>query len=297
MHIPVLLHETIKFLDPKNGDFVIDATIGGGGHSKEILKLIGRDGKLFGVDWDENQIERAKDALNTESDARITLIKGNYGDLKETLAEKESGSADAVLADLGFSSDQLEYSNRGFSFSRDEPLDMRFDAVGNDMTAMEVVNSFREDELAEIIWKYGEERMSRRIAKAIVEARRKERITTTFQLIEAIASAMPRSFGRSHINFATRTFQALRIYVNSELKNLEKLLESLNEILKPGGRIVIISFHSLEDRIVKNYFKGLEKEGKMEILTKKPITASREELESNPRARSAKLRAGKILKI
>ncbi len=295
MHTPVLLNETIKYLDPKEGDFVIDATVGAGGHSKEILKIIGLRGKLLGMDWDFEQIRRAEEILDGKLNEQVILIQGNYGDLKEIILRGKFRLADSVLVDLGFSSDQLDLSGRGFSFQKDEPLDMRFDAVGNSVTAMEVVNGSREDELAEIIWKYGEERFSRKIARAIIDRRHKERILTTFQLIEAIASAMPKTaIKNSKINFATRTFQALRIYVNQELENLERLLGSLGDILKPGGKVVIISFHSLEDRIVKNSFKGMAKEKRLEILTKKPVVAGAEEIIKNPRSRSAKLRAGKL---
>lgn len=204
--------------------------------------------------------------------------------------------ANGLILDLGFSTEELEKSGRGFSFLKDEPLDMRYDIDGEITTAAEVVNSYPEKDLADIFYIYGEERMSRQIAKKIVEERRKERIMTTGRLVEVVKMAVGKGYEKGRINPATRVFQALRIYVNKELENLETILKNLPEIIRPNGRVVIISFHSLEDRIVKNYFKQMEKEGKGEILTKKPVVASKEEIISNPRSRSAKLRAIIIIK-
>ncbi|MBI3638227.1 16S rRNA (cytosine(1402)-N(4))-methyltransferase RsmH, partial [Candidatus Wolfebacteria bacterium] len=307
-HTPVLLKETIEILDPKPGEFFIDGTIGNGGHSKEILKRIGPNGKLLGIDWDKNAIAKLQIA-ELQNCKNLILLHGNYADLPKILKNlpagrqgKKLGKANGLLLDLGFSSEQLE-SGRGFSFLKDEPLDMRYNAKSqisnlksqNNLTAAEVINQFSEKDLADIIFKYGEERFSRRIAKAITEQRKIKRILGTFNLVEIIKKAVPKSYERGRIHPATRTFQALRIYVNNELKNLENLLKNIDKIVKNEGRIAIISFHSLEDRLVKNRFKELKNEGKAVILTKKPITAGDEEIKNNPRSRSAKLRAIKII--
>ena len=331
-HIPVLLKEVIEILNPKPGEFFIDGTVGSGGHALEILKKIGPKGKLLGIDLDQKQLEktyqsilRTSDVLIWTSDVlklkikdtEIILVQGNYADLPEILKENKLPKADGLLLDLGMSSEQLEHSGRGFSFMKNEPLIMQYqfqevrpprgstsriltsiyEEVGPRKieTAAEVVNSFSEKELAEIIYKYGEERFSRKIAQKIVEERRKKRILTTFELVEVIKKSVPKNYERGRIHPATRTFMALRIYINQELTNLEKLLNSLEQALKIGGRIAIISFHSLEDRIVKNYFREKFKERKMEILTKKPIGPTFQEIQANPRSRSAKLRACSII--
>ncbi|MEK7549256.1 MAG: 16S rRNA (cytosine(1402)-N(4))-methyltransferase RsmH [Patescibacteria group bacterium] len=290
MHIPVLLKETIEFLNPQSGEFIVDATIGGGGHAAEVLKKIGDSGTLLGIDLDKEAIA---DCQSRFADYKnVILVNGNYADLSEILKQKELPKADSLLIDLGFSSRQLEKSGRGFSFLKDEKLDMRYQQETENLTAAEVINQYSEKELADIFWKYGEERNSRKIAKKIIEERKKKRILTTFNLIEIIKKAVPKNYeqGRiQRIHPATKVFQALRIYVNDELGNLEKILKNMSKILK--GRAVIISFHSLEDRLVKNYFRNLNKEGKAEILTKKPIRPSEEEIRGNPRSRSAKLRA------
>lgn len=325
-HIPVLLKEVIQFLNPKPGDFIIDGTVDGGGHAVEILKKILPDGRLLGTDLDESLLKTTESRISTElkiADLKknLKLVQGNYADLPEILrrpdlvswvgapkptfqsalrqtvgaeaSEEKLPKADGLLLDLGFSSEQLD-SGKGFSFLKDEVLDMRYSGEG--MTAAEIVNSFSEKDLADIFWKYGEERYSRQIAKKIVEERKKERILTTERLVEIVKKAVPRNYEKGRINPATRVFQALRIYVNDELGNLAKLLGNLDKILKIKGRVAIISFHSLEDRLVKNYFRDSAKSGKMEILTKKPITASEEEIKINPRSRSAKMRAAIILK-
>ncbi|MEK7143796.1 MAG: 16S rRNA (cytosine(1402)-N(4))-methyltransferase RsmH [Patescibacteria group bacterium] len=289
IHTPVFLKEAMEILNPQKGEFFIDGTIDGGGHAAEISKRIGPDGKLLGIDWDEKMIEDCRSRL--AGFKNLILRCGNYADLPEMLKNEK---ADGLFLDLGFSSEQLEKSGRGFSFLRNEPLDMRYSRK-TEQTAAAIINSFNEKDLADIFWKYGEERHSRRIAKAIVAQRKKKRILTTFDLTGVIGEAAPRSFGKTKINPATKVFQALRIYVNSELDNLEKVLNKLNRILKSKGRVGIISFHSLEDRIVKNYFRKLAKDGKAEILTKKPVRPSAEEIKENPRSRSAKLRVLKIL--
>jgi 16S rRNA (cytosine1402-N4)-methyltransferase len=217
------------------------------------------------------------------------LEYSNYANVKEVMEKYGLPKADGLLLDLGFSSTQLE-EERGMSFQKDEPLDMRYDLEGNLPTAADVVNGLTEEELANVIFQYGEERMSRRIAKRIVEERRRNRITTTKELADAVVSAVGRGYEKGRIHPATRVFQALRIYVNKELDNLEKILSECDAIIKPGGRIAIIAFHSLEDRIVKTRFREMEKAKKGHILTKKPLTATEDEMRGNPRARSAKLR-------
>jgi len=288
-HIPVLLKEVVEYLNPKPGDFMIDGTIGGGGHAEEILKKIGPKGKLLGIDWDKKNIENLKSKFKDYPNA--ILIRGNYADLPEILEKEKLPEADGLLIDLGFSSEQLE-SGRGFSFQKDEVLDMRYEGEGQ--TAAEIVNSLPEKDLADIFWKFGEERYSRQIAKKIVEERRRERILTTGRLAEIAKLAVPKNYEKGRINPATRIFQALRISVNDELGNLGRLLGNLEKVLKNKGRAAAISFHSLEDRMVKNFFREAKKSGKAEILTKKPITASDEEIKENPRSRSAKLRAAII---
>ncbi len=288
MHIPVLLKEVVAVLDPKPKEVFIDATFGDGGHSTEILKKILPGGKLLAIDWDKDAAERAKKSVNFQK-PEITIVNENYASLLEIVKKIKFPKADGLIVDLGFSTGQLE-SGRGFSFLKNEPLDMRF-SKDNELTAAEVINGFTEKDLADIFFEYGEERFSRRIAKEIFKERKKKRILTTLELAEIIKHSVPQNYERKRIHPATRVFQALRIYVNSELENLKTLLAGMESILNSGGRVAIISFHSLEDRIVKNYFKELEKEDKAKILTKKPIIASEEEVRNNPKSRSAKLRA------
>lgn len=279
MHYPVLLSKVIEYLDLKSGDKIIDATFGFGGHSKEISEKI-NGGKILGIERDPEVIEQNKDIPDN-----VNLIHGHFGSLKSLAKDNGFDNADGILMDIGFSSYHIDESNRGFSFQKDEPLDMRYDPTSNDLTAEYILNNYSEREISEILWEYGEERLSRLIAKKIVETRKGNPIKTTFQLVEIIDEAVPfRKRGR--INPATKTFQALRITVNQELEMLEQGLKDAEEVLKPGGRLVVISFHSLEDRIVKNFFK----KETFEILTKKPITPDEEEILKNPRSRSAKLR-------
>jgi 16S rRNA (cytosine1402-N4)-methyltransferase len=295
-HIPVLLKEIIAVLNPKSGEFFIDGTIGDGGHSVAILEKIGSKGILLGTDLDETNLGKLKENIKTES--KIILVQSNYADLPEIIENLPAGrhgenlpKADGLLLDLGFSSEQLT-AGRGFSFSGpEEPLLMTYDRYA--VPVKNLIRQLSEPELAEIIKEYGEERMAKRIAHAIKNNRFP--IETNKQLAETVAKALPRNYERRRIHPATRTFLALRIYANQELGNLKKILNSSEEILKIGGRIAIISFNSLEDRIVKNFFREKSKEGKMEILTKKPITPSLEEIKQNPRSRSAKLRAAKII--
>ena len=297
MHIPVLLNEALEGLVISEGKFIIDGTVDGGGHGLEIARRIGKKGIFLGVDRDEELLAKLKEKVAHEfkknSDAKIVLAHGSYAELPEILQDKKLKKADGLLLDLGFSSEQLD-AKRGFSFQNDEPLDMRYD-TSKGQTAAEVVNCFPEKELADIFYLYGEERFSRRIAKAIVGKRKRSRILTTFDLVEAVKESMPFKYDNGRINPATRVFQALRIYVNGEFVELEKVLSELKEIVAPGGRVAIISFHSLEDRIVKNGFKKAALEGILKIITKKPIAPSYEEISRNPRSRSAKIRVAEII--
>jgi 16S rRNA (cytosine1402-N4)-methyltransferase len=273
-------------LAPEPGAFIVDGTVGGGGHAKELAKRVGRSGTLLGVDRDADAVERAREALGTLPLRRLVLRQGNYAELPRILAEEKLPKADALLLDLGFSSDELS-SGRGFSFLSGEPLDMRYDPKSGDPSAAEILNREREEVLADIFLRYGEERNARRVAKAIVAARRKEKILRTSQLTDLVASVVPR---RGKVHPATKVFMALRIFVNRELTNLETVLTELLRIVKPGGKVAVITFHSLEDRIVKHRLRELAASGRAILLTGKPITPAREEILRNPRSRSAKLR-------
>ncbi len=293
MHVPVLLKEVLQYIDPKPGDFLIDGTVDGGGHAEAIVKKIMPGGMFLGVDWDREMIE-AREAHRTYG-RRERYVRGNYADLPAILEREKLGKADGLFLDLGFSSEQLARSGRGFSFGEDaqgEPLIMTYDDTRPPVS--EILRGLREEELANIIFEFGGERFSRRIARAIKEHGRKNPIATSGELAGIVRSAVPKHYERGRIDPATRTFQAMRIVANDELGNLQSVLHHLTEILKPGGRVVIVTFHSLEDRIVKQSFQGLAREQKMEILTKKPLAASREEVMQNPRSRSAKLRAARV---
>ena len=292
-HVPVLLKEAIDFLAIRRGGTYIDCTVGLGGHSFEIAKRLGAPGHLIGVDKDPAALEIAQKLLAVESQGaglnddwpKVELIHGSFAEIAN---DQRPGTIDGFLADLGVSSLQFDSAARGFSFQADGPLDMRLNTMSG-RTAEQVVNHLDERELADVIYEFGEERRSRRIARAIVRSRP---IRSTAHLAEVIsAAARPMNSGKHRIHPATLTFQALRIFVNRELDDLRELLEAAPQMVKQGGRIVIISFHSLEDRIVKDAFREGAKQGHYELLTKKPVTASEEELERNPRARSAKLRA------
>ncbi len=288
-HIPVLLNEAIESLDIKQGETVIDATIGAGGHAKFIGANIGKEGRLIGLDQDEMALKIAKDNLENAK-CKVFLINGNFRNIDSLTADKGIEKADKILFDLGVSSMQFGPTGRGFSFLYDEPLLMtlKSDLSEDDLTAYEIVNSYQEKEIADIIYKYGEDRGSRRIAKEIVKARKIKPIATSGELADIIKRAFPVKHFK--INPATRTFQALRIAVNDELSALDEGLKKSWEILNKGGRISVISFHSLEDRIVKNFFRNLSKEKKGLLINKKPISATREEIKLNPKSRSAKLR-------
>jgi len=291
MHAPVLLHGVIEKLDPKSGEFLIDGTLGGGGHSQAIIEKIKPGGRFLGIDWDKAAIEIARRKIDDEGLESCILKKGNYADLPEILEAENLGKADILLIDLGFSSDQLD-NGRGFSFQKNEPLLMTY---SDDATpAYTILRQLKKRELADVIKEYSDERYADRIAEAIYEKNRKEAIKTTGELAEIIRTAVPENYERGRINPATRTFQAIRMYVNDELGNLERILQNLKEVLKTGGRVGIISFHSKEDRLVKNYFRDMARAGEAELITKKPLTATKDETQSNPKSRSAKLRVIKI---
>ena len=290
-HVPVLLNQAIEFLDLRRGGTLLDATLGLGGHSFEIAKRLGAQGHLIGVDKDPAALQRARARLadppaELAADwPAIELLHASFAEVAQQLAP---GSVNGLLADLGVSSMQLQDAGRGFSFQAEGPLDMRMNPHA-ELTAEQVVNRFDERELADAIYEFGEERRSRRIARAIVRARP---ITTTAQLADVIsAAARPMNQAQWRIHPATRTFQALRILVNRELDDLRDLLASAPQVLRPGGRLVVISFHSLEDRIVKDALRAGVQDGIYRGLTKKPVTAEDEEIHRNPRSRSAKLRA------
>lgn len=289
MHIPVLLQEVITMLDPRPGDFIIDGTVDGGGHAEAILPHIAPTGRLLGLDWDGSMLADCKERLAGANGA--TLILGNYADLPSIIKREKTGKANGLLLDLGFSSEQILRSGRGFSFSeasRNEPLLMTYD--DERVPARDLIAAISEKELADMLTNLGGERYAAKIAREIVLHRRKAKIATSGDLADTVRAAVPKNYERGRIDPATRTFQALRIAANGELENLEKVLGSLEEILMPGGRAVIISFHSLEDRIVKQAFRTMARESKGEPLTKKPIVPSRAEVIANPRSRSAKLR-------
>jgi len=293
MHVPVLLKEVLEYLDPKSNENFIDCTVGEGGHAMAILEKIGPNGKMIGIDWDAEMVKKIK------RQDRLILINDSYTNLKKIVEENKFYPVNGILLDLGMSSWHLDESGRGFSFLKDEPLEMRYNAkisnfqfpISNELTADVIVNTWREEEIERILREYGEERFSGHIAKKIISVRKIKPIKTTFQLVEAIRSAIPSRFRSSRIHFATRTFQALRIAANRELDNLRAVLPQALEILGSQGRIVVISFHSLEDRLVKNFFKEESKNSRLNIITKKPIIPSNEEIKNNHRCRSAKLRS------
>lgn len=286
-HISVLLKETIDGLAIRSGEILVDCTLGDAGHAKEAIRRH-QDLTLVGIDRDQSAILRAGELLG-KSD-RIILRQGNFRDLEKTLDDLGIDQVDRVILDVGLSSRQLEESGRGFSFQRDEPLIMTFEVDGGLITAETVVNEWSQENLAQIIFGFGEEKYARKIAKGIVEARESAKITTTGRLVEVILSSTPRSYHHGKIHPATRTFQAIRIAVNDELGALEEGLSSAWKRLAPTGRIAVISFHSLEDRIVKTYFNKLKDQNLARLINKKPITATEIEIAENPRSRSAKLR-------
>jgi 16S rRNA (cytosine1402-N4)-methyltransferase len=301
-HVPVLLEVAVRNLNVRRGGTYVDATLGYAGHASAIARALGPEGKLIGFDRDPEAFAFASarlQKLREELDDAMPKVVLHDLEFSQAAERLEAGSVDGLLADVGVSSMQLDEAHRGFSFQADGALDMRMNPRQG-VTAEQVVNQFGEKELADLIYEFGEERRSRRIARAIVRARP---ITTTAELARIVAGCAPpmkrgpikRERGRHVIHPATRTFQALRIYVNGELDELKALLEAAPKLLKPGGRLVVISFHSLEDRLVKDAFREGAQAGIYEVLTRKPLTAEQDEMDRNPRSRSAKLRAAERL--
>jgi len=303
-HVPVMLNEVLEGLNIKEDGIYVDGTLGGAGHSTEIVKRLST-GKLIGIDQDENAIKKSKEVLADYSD-RTIIVKENFKNIKNVLNTLGINKVDGILLDLGVSSHQLDEEERGFSYNKDAPLDMRMDR-GNAFSAWDVVNKYSEKELEKIIWDFGEEKWAKRIAKFIVEERREAPIDTTFELVSVIKKAIPKKVRSQGGHPARKTFQAIRIEVNQELDILKNSILNANEVLNESGRLCIITFHSLEDRIVKDTFKYLNKDcicppefpvctcnkkRELKILTRKPIIPSEEEIETNPRSRSAKLRIG-----
>jgi 16S rRNA (cytosine1402-N4)-methyltransferase len=286
IHKSVLLKEVLEMLAPQPGEFMIDGTLGGGGHAGEILHAIG-DGKLLVVDEDRKALQEFEEK-NKDSKAKIFIIQDNFANLPEILESRGLGKADGLLLDLGLSSDELEYSGRGFAFQKNEPL---FMTISDRYTPVRtLLKTLREDELAQIIREYSDEKYARQIAQEIKKTLKQKNIDTTFELREAILRAVPKNYERGRIDPATRTFQALRVYANHEYKNIEKIFLDLNKILKPSARLAIITFHSGEDRLVKNLIRDAARAGALKLINKKVIEADEEEIKVNPRARSAKLR-------
>jgi 16S rRNA (cytosine1402-N4)-methyltransferase len=286
VHVPVMLDEVIRWIEPCPGKVIVDGTLGGGGHARAIAELVAPTGSVIGLDRDPAAVE---DAERTMANLPIRPVRANFCDLPEVLEQLEVSSIDGAVLDLGLSSDQLADAERGFSFSSTGPLDLRFDTTRGE-PASRLVNRLSAEHLADLIYAYGEERHSRRIARNIVAQRRQRPIETAAELAALVRRSVPPTRGRQQIDPATRTFQALRIAVNEELKSLEIALRRLPECLATGGCLVVISFHSLEDRRVKEAFRD---DDRYQVLTRKPVRPSDDEVFRNPRARSAKLRAAR----
>lgn len=291
MHVPVLLNQVIKIFDPQSNENFIDATVGEAGHTLCLLQKTDPSGKVLGIDLDAETLKAAEGKLRAYNN-RVVLVKNNFKNLESIVDQYKFKEINGILFDVGMSSRELEESGRGFSFQKDEPLLMNFgeDAL---LTAEQIVNNWPVDDLKRIFEEYGEERFSRQIAEKIVSGRQTKPIKTTFDLVEIIKSAVPKKYQSGRLHPATRVFQALRIAVNDELNNLRSGLEAALKILESGGKIIVISFHSLEDRIVKNFFR--DHKAVLNILTKKPVIPVQVEILNNPRARSAKLRAAQKL--
>jgi len=302
-HTTVLLHEAVEGLKIKENGIYVDCTLGGGGHSSLIASKLGKEGRLFSLDQDEEALRAAKERLKSYGD-KITFIKTNFKDVKQVLQDRGILAVDGILFDLGVSSPQLDVGERGFSYQHDAPLDMRMNQKQH-LTAEEIINTWSEEELADIIYRYGEEKFSRKIAKKIVRSREKSKIITTGELAALIKEAIPAPARRKGPHPAKRTFQAIRIAVNDELNVFKEALQDAVHLLSPGGRVSVITFHSLEDRICKTIFHEYAqgcicppdfpvctcgRTPTIKIITKKPLLPSSDELERNPRARSAKLR-------
>jgi len=289
-HTPVLLKEVLEMLNVSAGQSVVDVTLGAAGHGSPIAKAISPGGVFVGIDWDWQRLQMAKRVLEQDDVdlKKLVLVEGNYAEIADILKDEEIGKVDALLADLGFSSDQLT-EGRGFSFhGAEEPLEMTYSKGA--LPAYQALSQLGVQKIATLLKDLSDERYAAGIAKAIVERRREKPIRTNKDLAETVRRAVPKNYERGRIDPATRTFMALRMYVNGELENLESLLQSLGDVLVPGGRAVIISYHSKEDALVKSFFKQMAYEGKARIINKKVIKPSKDEMQSNPRSRSAKMR-------
>lgn len=297
IHKSVLLKESIDGLEMKNGDIFVDGTLGGGGHSEEVAKRFGSAVVMIGIDLDPEAIERTKERLSPYK-LKIHYAQDSFRNIESVLKSLNFSKVDKILLDVGLSSNQFEDSGRGFSFQKDEPLIMSFkkDLKEEDLTAREIVNTWDLENISTILKSYGEEQFAWKISKAIVGRREEKPIETTFELVEIIKMATPKWYHLRKIHPATKTFQALRITVNDEINSLKEGVTKGFEVLNSGGRLAVISFHSLEDRVVKQFFKSREKDGQAEIINKKIITPTLEEISVNPRSRSAKLRIIKKIK-
>lgn len=287
-HTPVMVEEVIRFLNLSPQGCFIDGTIGGGGHAKAILEASGPSGKLLGIDRDQDAVKAAQENLKAFGN-RVKVVRGEFSNLGKLISETDFDCANGMLLDLGVSSYHLDEARRGFGFGREGPLDMRMDSHCG-MNAADIIRAIDEEELAKIIFEYGEDRHARRIARGIIRLRNKKPILTTRDLADAVTSSVPATAKRGRIHPATRTFQAIRIFVNDELGELKRFLDFAPEILCPSGRLVIISYHSLEDRLVKNAFRQWNGRDEFCVVTKKIVTPSEDEKKKNPRSRSAKLR-------
>ena len=288
-HIPVMPGEVLELLNLPQGGIAVDGTMGLAGHSRLMAQCLGAAGHLIGIDRDAGALAEARKRLEGLS-VKLNFLQGNFKDINGLLSGIKVPAVDGILFDLGISSFQLNNPDRGFAFKEDGPLDMRMDQ-NSGHPAEDVVHTLSEEELARMIWEFGEDRFARRIAKAIVYRRAEQKITTTKQLADIVLRALPHGYTRGKIHPATRTFQALRIVVNDELHALAAGLQECFKVLKPGGRLCVIAFHSLEDRIVKNQLRSWVDQGLGEALTKKPLRPSEAECEANPRSRSARVRA------
>lgn len=297
IHRTVLLNESIDILSIKAGDIFVDGTLGNGGHCEEVLKRFGKTVKIIAIDMDSDAIKRSKERLS-KYDGDIVYVEGNFKDIKNILSDLALDRVDKVLLDIGFSSNQLEESSRGFSFQKEEMLSMSFkkNPSESDFTAYKIVNFWDEDTIRTILKHYGEEKFAGRIAKGIVRTRDLSPINTTTDLVNIILASTPKFYHRGRIHPATKTFQALRITVNDELINISEGLSNMFDVLNVSGRLSVISFHSLEDRIVKDFIKTMDATLFCKRLSKKPITPNEKEILENPRSRSAKMRAFEKLK-
>jgi 16S rRNA (cytosine1402-N4)-methyltransferase len=289
MHVPVLLQEVCEGLSPKPNDIVVDATVGMGSHARRLGALLSKEGVLVAIDRDEDALAAARGRLKGLT-CRVFFVEENYRNIKEIVARLLFQQIDRLLIDLGMSLHQIQSSGRGFTFLKDEPLLMTFEKNPSDESAKDIVNGFSEEKLADLIYQYGEERFSKRIAKGICAHRKRMPINTTFQLVEAIRGAVPRWYLHGRTHFATKTFQALRIAVNDEVESLREGLRDGIELLSSGGRAAVLTYHSIDDRVVKRMFRDMVRSGGGMLVNIKPIMPSKKERLANPRSRSAKLR-------